>query len=45
MTRGRVGSAEGSFQPLRMFLVGFPSLLPGSVQIRVLFSALKAEAP
>lgn len=45
MTRGRVRGAEGNLQPLRMFLVGFPSLLPGSVQTRVLFSALKAEAP
>lgn len=44
MKRGKVGSTEGNLQPLSMFLVGFSSLFPGSVQTRVLFSALKAEA-
>lgn len=44
-TKRRVGGAQGNLQPLRIFLVGFPSLPPGSVQTRVLLSASKAEAP
>lgn len=36
---------QGNWWLLGIFLVGFPSLLPGSVETRVLFSALKAEAP